>query len=423
MSEIETNWGVNIKKLREEKGISQEQLAKEINISRPSVSSWEQGKGEPSISYLIQIAKVLGVTLDMLVGNTFESRTVVVVDSSVIMKRPMIIDELVEKFDEVIIPSIVVAELNRLKDKGVGGNRGWLAMANLKRHLDAEKVTYVNCPPSDEINDVRIMKVAINRARESSIDRVYVFSDDIYFAIEIAEKKIPNLEYMSFNSYGEKFSTEASCDQVCSQEFFSLIRSNKLNEAKIYYEKNQFNGLDVNMHDPETGYTPLIQAVRNKNLKAVEFLLGLANIDMDCFDRQKYGFTPLLHAAQLKNVAFDIFKKLIESGADYERGSVGQNAGNTPLMVCAWGGFDKGVQYLLEMEQSICVNQQDSNGYTAFIKACIKKEYEIAFMLLDRTDITIRSRENKMAHEYLNSKDSEARRLLQAISKKLGKIK
>lgn len=422
MSENKANWSVNIKKLREEKGISQAQLAKEINISRPSVSSWEQEKGEPSIDCLIKIAKVLGVTVDMLVGNTFESKTVVVVDSSVIMKRPMIIDELVEKFDDVIIPDIVFAELNRLKDRGVGGNRGWLAMANLKRHLDEKSVIYTNCPPSDEINDVRIMKVAINRARESSIDRVYVFSDDIYFSIEIAEKKIPNLEYMSFNSYGKKFFTETSCDQVRSQEFFSLIRNNKLNEAKKFYKENQFKGLNVNIHDPETGYTPLIQAVRNKNLEAVEFLLKLPNIDMECCDRQKYVFTPLLHAAQLKNNAFEIFKKLIESGADYERGSGGQNAGNTPLMVCAWGGFKEGVRYLLEME-NICVNQQDSNGYTAFIKACIKKEYEIAFMLLDRTDVTIRSRENKMAHEYLNSKDQEAHKLLQAISEKLGKAK
>ena len=56
----------NLKALRQEKNISQEQLADMLNISRQAVSKWEQDGGYPETEKLIQIAQKLDVSLDAL---------------------------------------------------------------------------------------------------------------------------------------------------------------------------------------------------------------------------------------------------------------------------------------------------------------------------------------------------------------------
>ncbi|MBN2960344.1 MAG: helix-turn-helix transcriptional regulator, partial [Streptococcus gordonii] len=45
-----------LKKLRKEKGITQEQLAEILNVSGRTVSRWETGNNMPDISILVDIA-------------------------------------------------------------------------------------------------------------------------------------------------------------------------------------------------------------------------------------------------------------------------------------------------------------------------------------------------------------------------------
>ncbi len=57
-----------LRKLRREKGITQEQLANHLNITQQSVGKWERGEGMPDISLLPEIALYFGVTIDDLLG-------------------------------------------------------------------------------------------------------------------------------------------------------------------------------------------------------------------------------------------------------------------------------------------------------------------------------------------------------------------
>lgn len=50
----------NIKALRKEKGLSQEQLAQSLHVTRQTVSAWERGLSRPDLETLEQIAQVLG---------------------------------------------------------------------------------------------------------------------------------------------------------------------------------------------------------------------------------------------------------------------------------------------------------------------------------------------------------------------------
>ena len=59
----------NLKGLRMTKGIGQAKLAELFNISVKTVSHWETGYTEPSVSQLIQLADYFDVSLDELLGR------------------------------------------------------------------------------------------------------------------------------------------------------------------------------------------------------------------------------------------------------------------------------------------------------------------------------------------------------------------
>jgi len=57
-----------LKELRDSKGISQRQLAKEIGISQSSVHAYEAGEKSPTIDVLLKLAKYFDVSADYLLG-------------------------------------------------------------------------------------------------------------------------------------------------------------------------------------------------------------------------------------------------------------------------------------------------------------------------------------------------------------------
>ena len=59
--------GKNIKKAREGKGLSQEQLAERLNVTRQAVSNWERRKTQPDIEMLQRLSEVLEVSVEELI--------------------------------------------------------------------------------------------------------------------------------------------------------------------------------------------------------------------------------------------------------------------------------------------------------------------------------------------------------------------
>ena len=65
------NLGENIYRLRTEKNLSQGNLADALEVSRQSVSKWENNSAVPELDKLVKMAQLFGVSLDELVtGNT-----------------------------------------------------------------------------------------------------------------------------------------------------------------------------------------------------------------------------------------------------------------------------------------------------------------------------------------------------------------
>lgn len=59
--------GKNIKKIRKEKNLTQDELAERLHCTRQTISNYENGKSEPGIDLLIEIAGVLGVEINDLI--------------------------------------------------------------------------------------------------------------------------------------------------------------------------------------------------------------------------------------------------------------------------------------------------------------------------------------------------------------------
>ena len=61
--------GEKIYKLRTEKNLSQGELSELLEVSRQSVSKWENGAATPDLDKIIKLSEVFGITIDELVKN------------------------------------------------------------------------------------------------------------------------------------------------------------------------------------------------------------------------------------------------------------------------------------------------------------------------------------------------------------------
>ena len=69
----QTKIGLFLKELRYEKGITQEQLAEQLNVSNRSVSRWETGSTLPDISLLVELAEFYEVDIKEIIDGERKS--------------------------------------------------------------------------------------------------------------------------------------------------------------------------------------------------------------------------------------------------------------------------------------------------------------------------------------------------------------
>ncbi|MDR2599864.1 MAG: helix-turn-helix domain-containing protein [Oscillospiraceae bacterium] len=65
--------GKKIQSLRKDKGMSQEDLALKLTISRQAISKWELGESVPDTENVVQLSKLFGVTTDYLLNDDYET--------------------------------------------------------------------------------------------------------------------------------------------------------------------------------------------------------------------------------------------------------------------------------------------------------------------------------------------------------------
>jgi len=102
--------GERITELRKACGLSQYQLAKEMDVSRQAVSRWENGQAAPDSMRMIQLAEVLETDIEYLTTGrrNFARRPPVVINTTEtiekIVEKPVV--QVVEKIVEIEKPVV-----------------------------------------------------------------------------------------------------------------------------------------------------------------------------------------------------------------------------------------------------------------------------------------------------------------------------
>lgn len=66
-----------LKEIRKERKITAKQLAKVLNVSESTISLYENGKREPDLKTLLNIAEYFNVSVDYLIGKTDEKEKLI----------------------------------------------------------------------------------------------------------------------------------------------------------------------------------------------------------------------------------------------------------------------------------------------------------------------------------------------------------
>ena len=64
-----------IRQFRKARGMTQEELAIKLNVVRQTVSKWEKGLSVPDADMVIQLAELLGVSVNQLLGTSADTDT------------------------------------------------------------------------------------------------------------------------------------------------------------------------------------------------------------------------------------------------------------------------------------------------------------------------------------------------------------
>ena len=70
------NLADNLKKIRKDNNLSQEQLAEKLGVSRQSVSKWESGLSYPEMDKVLQICQLFNLNINELINFLKENENV-----------------------------------------------------------------------------------------------------------------------------------------------------------------------------------------------------------------------------------------------------------------------------------------------------------------------------------------------------------
>ena len=93
---MKSNLSSNIRSLRKEKGLTQEQLAEVFGVTVGAVHKWEAGLSTPELTLMMEIADFFDVSLDTLVGFDVRDNRI-----EVLAKR---LRKLTDKLDTKVLP-------------------------------------------------------------------------------------------------------------------------------------------------------------------------------------------------------------------------------------------------------------------------------------------------------------------------------
>lgn len=300
---------------------------------------------------------------------------IAVPDTSALLKNPQLVDELGEEYNIVVVPDIVIRELDGIKNSSnrALATRAWEIIRGIGYGERVIKMEY-NGDNSIE-KDEQIICVAKEAAVKYGCGVDIITDDADYSAFLKGDEIVTALhlrEYMITKQKLVNMKALVELDHFYADDYSDVIPPDKD---------------EINAFLPD-GNTLIISIVRNRShsfeqRKAKIQWLIEHGADVDKRDCSRRYFPPLTHAIQMNDYNMFIFllnechaNPNVGSRNPHDAGKLRQkdikrekNEGNMPLMVAAWEGNVEFVKALCADERT-SINQQDANGFTALIKAC-----------------------------------------------------
>lgn len=413
--------------LREKNHKSQSDMAELIHCNKSTLSRVEK-VGDPTSyknvqNYAEMYCDTLGLTNEQ--KNLFlRGEKMVVADTSALLKNIQLIDELSKEYSKVIVPQIVIDELDNIKDRNTNNlaAKAWQILKSIGDNPNV--VTMDNSGKEDDgNNDSKIVAVARKVAEEFRCE-VDVITNDAGFAARLSGDETVHSLYLE-----NYFVTKQDLMDVDSFKKINDYYADSYDDIEEKLGVSIPNRKDINAY-LSNGYTLIISVVRNKHMpikqrkEKIRWLMA-HGADVNRRDCGKYYFPPLSHSIQ--NNDFEMFMFLLhECKANPNIGSkdphdtskfmqkrteedrrTNKNDGNMPLMIAAW---DNKIAYVRELcaDERTSLNQQDSNGFTALIKASYWGWLECRDIIIEAgADQKIVDRDGYTAedryHEYLET--------------------
>ena len=362
--------------LREKNHKSQSEMAELLFVNKSTLSRVESGA-----SGYKKIQEYAGMYCDKL-GITGQQREIfmrgekiVVTDTSALLKNIQLIDELSKEYSKVVVPRIVIDELDNIKDHSPQtlASRAWQILRSIGSNQNVITMEYSG-DDSEANNDSKIIAVAedVMEQFHCSVD---IITYDTGFAARLSGKE--TIQALFLENY---MATKQNLSDIDSLKKIDEYYAESYEDIEKVLGIPPLSGEDINAY-LANGNTLIISAVRNKHpirqrIAKVRWLIE-HGADVNRRDCGKYYFPPLSHAIQTND--FEMFKFLLHdcqanpnigSRNPYDAGKIRQkNDGNMPLMIAAW---DNKIPFVRELcaDPRTSLNQQDGNGFTALIKAC-----------------------------------------------------
>ena len=360
-----------LKELREKNGCTMDDMAKKIDVleglkpgtgmNKSSISRVEGGKTAEKT--LLEMARKYCKVFGMSESQTeqfLRGEKVAVPDTSALLKNSQLIDELNKEYSKVVIPKVVVDELDNIKNKNSGslGRKAWEVIRGISYGSRTILMEY-NGDADEDNEDCKIIYIA-QEASDTYHCKVDIITEDT--------------DYSAYLKGHESVSALHLREYMATKQ--DLINMTKLARIDAYYadsyeECEEPTADEVNAY-LQDGNTLIISAVRNNRAtieqrkEKIKWLIQLG-ADVNKRDCSRRYFPALSHAVQMKDYEMFMFLLLeckanpnVGSRNPFDAGKVRQkNEGNMPLMIAAWEGKKDFVIALCEDERT-SINQQDA---------------------------------------------------------------
>ena len=285
------------------------------------------------------------------------------------------------------MPKTILDELDYRKTKREHQEPAQLAL----HHIERNRIRPTFSASRDTgKNDERILKEALSCCKAPQL---LLVSNDVGMRNRAQAQHIETLSLEAFlqkTAVGDRQLTPER------QEMFDLLLQGRFESVDTWLSRDG-NHFNFYLKD---GHTPLILCIRNKKLRALEYLLQQLSTELNMLDQAKLKMTAFCHAAQRRQLK--TMEQLVTAGANPHLTAQGKNRGNSPLLIAAWDGAINVIRFICEHKDiNLSINQSDNNGFTPLIKASIKGHSDIVRYLMELdADTNIRDRKDKLAIEY-----------------------